>query len=102
MTGAVLTSFLGTILDSKNQQIFGSLLDIGRSIFRLVSPQHPIANTLNSLLGVVSSADDNAVDAILVRKLRELRSRLSTVTMDDIQRQSIERRIAAIAAAITD
>ena len=93
--------FLEMMADGKKQETFSTVLSLFRSVLRLVRPQHPLVTVLNTVMAGMVVADDAVVDAMLARKLRTLRATLSTST-DDIQRRLLERRIAAIAAAITE
>lgn len=97
----VATKFLETVFDSKKQETLTTMVGLIRGIIRLIRPQHPLVGALTAVMAAVTVADDAVVDAMLARKLRDLKSRLETAA-NDIQRQQLERRIAAIAAAITE
>ena len=93
--------FLEAVLDTQKQETVSTVVGVVRSILRLLRPQHPLVAVLTTVVAAMSVADDALVDAMLARKLRDLKVRLASAP-NDIERQRIERRIAAIAAAITE
>ena len=97
----MLSQFLNASHDNRRHGLVSTVIDLFRGVLRLVHPEHPLRVILQSAMNVLSEADDDVVDAVLTRKLRSLKAQLTTCT-DDIQRQKLERRIAAIAAALTE
>ncbi len=85
----VATQFLTTLESS-------GILQWIISLFR---PQHPVVRILTTALAALAGANDVVVDALLSRRLRMLTAQLETIT-DAAQRLFIEKRVAAIAAAV--